>query len=136
VPAATSDSAKPGMVVVYDGDCPFCANYVRLMALQRQTGTVELVDARSADPRVAPLWREGYDLNEGMAVIFGQKVYYGSDAMALISAISGERCGPLGRMLSALLRDPARARSLYPYFKAGRRLTLKLLGRKGLLPAD
>ena len=124
------------MVVVYDGECPFCSNYVKLMALQRQTGKVELIDARTADPRVAELWRQGYDLNEGMAAIFGGAVYYGSDAVTLISKISGERGGVLGRMMSALLRDPQRARLLYPAMKTGRRLTLKMLGRKGLKPAE
>ena len=33
------------MVVVYDGECPFCRNYVKLMWLRKAVGDVELVDA-------------------------------------------------------------------------------------------
>ncbi len=33
------------MVVVYDGECPFCRNYIRLMSLRKAVGDVELVDA-------------------------------------------------------------------------------------------
>ena len=123
-----------GMVVVYDGECPFCSNYVRLMTLKRKVGAVELIDARSADPRVGELWRRGYDLNEGMAVLYGDAVYYGSDALALISAVTDERGLPQ-RLLSALLRSPRRARLLYPAMKAGRRATLRMLGRSDIAPA-
>lgn len=40
------------MVVIYDGECPFCRSYVSLMALRDRVGQVDLVDARSNDPRV------------------------------------------------------------------------------------
>lgn len=132
--SAAKASAQGGMVVVYDGECPFCSNYVRLMALRRLTGSVELVDARSGDPRVADLWAKGYDLNEGMAAIYGGTVYYGSDALALISGIVGDG-GIARRALSLLLRDPGRARLLYPAMKTGRRLALRALGRKDLTPS-
>jgi predicted DCC family thiol-disulfide oxidoreductase YuxK len=35
------------MVLVYDGECPFCRNYVRLMSLRKAVGDIELVDART-----------------------------------------------------------------------------------------
>jgi predicted DCC family thiol-disulfide oxidoreductase YuxK len=116
------------MTIVYDGLCPFCTSYVQLMALRQRVGTVDLVDARSDHPSVSHLKRSGYDLNEGMAAIFGGKVFYGSDALALISRITDSR-GPVGGLISWLLRDPARARTLYPAMKRGRKLALKLLGR-------
>lgn len=117
-----------GMTVVYDGQCPFCESYVRLMALRKSTGTVTLVDARSGDPCVKQLQKQGYDLNEGMVAIYGDTVYYGSDALSLISAIS-DRDGIAQQLLSRLLANPRRARYLYPVFKRGRRIALRLLGR-------
>lgn len=122
------------MIVIYDGECPFCSNYVRMMALKRSVGTVELVDARSSDSRVKALWARGLDLNEGMAAIYGGTLYYGSDALALISALTGER-GLAQRLLSGLLRNPRRARLLYPTMKLGRRIALRALGRSDILPA-
>jgi predicted DCC family thiol-disulfide oxidoreductase YuxK len=116
------------LVVVYDGECPFCKNYVRLMALRQAAGEVELVDARTQAPAVRRLVELGYDLNEGMAATYGGRVYYGSDAVTLLSSMSSER-GWLGRSIALLLRDPARAHLLYPALKLGRRIVLKLLGR-------
>jgi predicted DCC family thiol-disulfide oxidoreductase YuxK len=117
------------MTVVYDGECPFCRNYVRLMALRKAVGGVELVDARDgAAPAVRQLVAQGYDLNEGMAALYGGKVYYGSDAVALISSLTRDS-GPAARLAAALLRDPGRAKFLYPVMKFGRRMALRLLGR-------
>ena len=57
-------------VVVYDGDCPFCRSYVSLMKLREAVGKVSLVDARAGGVAVDMLNAKGFDLNEGMAVIF------------------------------------------------------------------
>lgn len=116
------------LTVVYDGECPFCSNYVRLMALRRSVGTVALVDARAGGPLVEDLARRGYDLDNGMVVRHGRSLYYGPDALVLLSTLSEDR-GAIGRVLSRLLRSPTRARLLYPAMKLGRRATLSLLGR-------
>lgn len=123
--------ANDKMVIVYDGLCPFCTSYVRLMSLRRSVGTVELVDARSAHPEVQRLVNLGYDLNEGMAAIYGGKIYFGSDATVVISAMTQTR-GPFGRLIAVMLRNPARARFLYPFLKAGRRMALIILRRPAL----
>ena len=117
-----------GVVVVYDGDCPFCNSYVRLAALRNAVGSVELVDARTPDPRVRDVQKRGFDLNEGMIAIFGGKIYYGADALVLLSTLSGNR-GLFARLLSRLFSDPGRAHRLYPALKTGRLIALKLLGR-------
>lgn len=116
------------MVIIYDGLCPFCTSYVRLMALKRSVGAVDLIDARTAHPEVQRLVSLGYDLNEGMAAIYGGKIYYGSDATVLISTMTQVR-GPFGRLIALMLRNPARARFLYPLLKVGRRVALAILGR-------
>jgi predicted DCC family thiol-disulfide oxidoreductase YuxK len=115
------------MTVVYDGDCPFCRNYVTLMKLRAAAGGAVLVDARSGGPIVERLIRQGYNLNEGMAAIYGDKVYYGPDAVVLISTMTG-KLPWTGRLLAALLRDKKRAAVIYPVMKFGRKITLKALG--------
>ena len=124
---ATLDSSSK-MVIVYDGQCPFCTSYVRLMALKAAVGQVDLIDARIPGAVVRSLSERGYDLNEGMAAIYGGKIYHGSDAVVLISSMTGVR-GGMGRVIATLLRSPARARVLYPLLKTGRRLVLAALGR-------
>ena len=119
------------MVVIYDGACPFCVNYVALMNLRETAGTVHLIDARSETPAVRALVRQGYDLNEGMAVVFGSAVYHGKDAVTFIASLTNPRSWA-GRLLSKLLRSPGIAAMLYPIMRLGRRITLKAL-RKPLL---
>ena len=122
------------MVVVYDGECPFCRNYVKLMSLRKAVGDVELVDARTQAPPVRRLVELGYDLNEGMAAIYGGKVYFGNDAVVLISSLAGDRDW-MGRVIAMSLRSPTRAAFLYPLMKLGRRIALRMLG-KPLLWSD
>ena len=116
------------MVVVYDGECPFCRNYIKLMSLRKAVGDVELVDARTQAPPVRRLVELGYDLNEGMAAIYAGKVYYGKDAVVLISSLTGDRDWT-GRVIAISLRSPTRATFLYPVMKLGRRVALAMLGK-------
>jgi predicted DCC family thiol-disulfide oxidoreductase YuxK len=125
--AVTTAGNDGGLIVVYDGECPFCRNYMRLMALRRAAGPVELVDARTPAPAVNELVQLGYDLNEGMIAVFGRSIYYGTDAVVLLSSLASER-GWVGRLVAFLLRNPRRARLLYPIMKLGRRIVLKSLG--------
>jgi predicted DCC family thiol-disulfide oxidoreductase YuxK len=126
---------KDAMIVVYDGECPFCVNYVALMNLRNAIGLVTLVDARTEAAPVKEIVRLGYDLNEGMAVIFGGSVYYGEDAITFISSLTNSR-NLAGRLLSRLLRSRERAAVLYPIMKLGRRVTLKVLGKSWPTPGS
>ncbi|CAN0407117.1 unnamed protein product, partial [Scytosiphon promiscuus] len=36
-------------VIVYDGECPFCSQYVKMLRIHESVGTVRLIDARSSD---------------------------------------------------------------------------------------
>lgn len=114
-----------GMQVFYDGECPFCNSYVRMLHLREAVGTVELIDARSGDARVGALKAAGVDLNAGMAVRHGGRLYHGADAMQILSVLSAK-----GGVLRAVMKSPRRARVIYPALRAGRGLLLRLLGRK------
>ncbi|WP_296474400.1 thiol-disulfide oxidoreductase DCC family protein [Roseinatronobacter sp.] len=105
--------------IIYDGECPFCASYVRLLRL-RESHAVRLIDAR-IDPETARGY--GLDLNEGMIVDLDGEVYHGARAVALLSRLSR---GP------GLLRSDRVAERVYPWMRRGRALVLTLLGRKPL----
>lgn len=126
--AAMRSPTTDKMVVVYDGECPFCRSYVTLMSLRKAVGDVELMDARTQTPPIRRLVELGYNLNEGMAAIYGGKVYYGKDAVVLISSLTGDRPW-LGRLIATSLRNPTRATFLYPLMKLGRRIVLRILGK-------
>ncbi|PDT52792.1 MULTISPECIES: DCC1-like thiol-disulfide oxidoreductase family protein [Sinorhizobium] len=121
-------------LIVYDGDCIFCQSYVRFMRLRETIGAVELLDARSADPRVARFQKQGFDLNEGMLFVFEDRIYHGDEAVNLLAILSSSS-SLFGRLNRALLSNRTAARLIYPLLKAGRRATLRLRGRP-LIPAD
>ncbi|WEX73889.1 DUF393 domain-containing protein [Sinorhizobium numidicum] len=121
-------------LIVYDGDCIFCQSYVRFMRLRETIGPVELLDARSGDPRVAGFQRQGFDLNEGMLFVFDDRVYHGDEAVNLLAILSSSS-SILGWLNRAILSNSTAARVIYPVLKFGRRITLRLRGRS-LIPAD
>jgi hypothetical protein len=120
-------------VIVYDGDCIFCQNYVKLVRLRETVGPVRLVDARSADPLVALYQRRGYDLNEGMLFIWRGRVHHGSEAVQVLGGLSSP-VSLFNRVNRTLFSSRAASRLLYPLLKLGRRVTLFARGR-GLIPS-
>lgn len=120
---------RPGIDIVYDGQCPFCSAYVRMTRLRQAAGPVRLVDARSGDPLAARLRAQGVDLDRGMVVIHDGQLHHGAGAMAALTALSAPR-GLMGWPTRLVFGRPWLGRRIYPVLAAGRRLTLRLLGRK------
>jgi predicted DCC family thiol-disulfide oxidoreductase YuxK len=118
-------------VIVYDGDCPFCSRYVALVRLREAVGPVRLVNARDGGPETQRLRSKGYDLNEGMILIQGDKIHYGEDCINRLALLSTPS-GAFNRINSAIFSSPLASKILYPVLKMGRRLTLILLRRKRL----
>lgn len=121
------DAAGPGVEIYYDGECPLCAAYVRMLNLREAVGRVELIDARSGDPRLTELRAAGLDPEEGMILNHGGRLHHGAEAMRMLSILSAS-----GGPLRALMRSPRRAALFYPVLRAGRRLLLRLMGRRAL----
>lgn len=114
--------------IIYDGDCPFCQNYVRFTRLRQAAGRVELIDARSDHPAVADATRAGLDLDEGMAMRQDGRWYHGDDVVHRL-ALMTTGSGPFNAAMAAIFRSPTRSRALYPFLRAGRNAALALLGR-------
>jgi predicted DCC family thiol-disulfide oxidoreductase YuxK len=118
-----------GLAIIYDGDCPFCNAYVRLVRLKEAVGPVRLIDARRDPETVLMLRGKGIEIDDTMAVTFGGATYAGAAAIELLSLLSSD-VGLLNRMMARLLRDKRREKRLYPLLRLGRNLALRLLGRR------
>ena len=116
------------MLIIYDGECPLCRDYVRRIRLEAAAGAVETVDARSEDPRVAAAWAAGYDLDAGMLVELDGRRHHGAEAAAVLAALSTP-VDAFNRLNRAVLAKPAVARALYPLFRVARRIALFVTGR-------
>jgi predicted DCC family thiol-disulfide oxidoreductase YuxK len=115
--------------IVYDGDCPFCSRYVKLVRLREALGHVDLVNARDGGPVVDQVRRAGLDLDEGMVLKLGDRFYHGAACINMLAVLSTSS-GVFNRATATLFRSPAIARGLYPLLRAGRNVTLALLGRR------
>ncbi len=116
------------LTIVYDGGCPFCSRFVRLLRL-RENFDVALTDARAIPDRVAAYARQGIKVDEGMIVELEGALHHGANAVCLLSALS-TRTGVWNWFSASLFRYRPVARLLYPTMRLGRRVTLTALGRR------
>ena len=128
-------SEAPDIYVVYDGECPFCSAYVRMVRLRETAGDVRLLDAREAHPVVEEIKALGFDFDEGMALKIGDAIYHGDDCIHQLAMMSGPS-GVLNRLHFWVFKSPARAKFLYPFLRSGRNLALRLLGRRKIGDTD
>ena len=126
VPASAPDAP---VTLVYDGECPACSNYVRMLRVRDAVGEVRLVDAREDTPIRREITAAGLDIDEGMVLKVGERLYHGADALHAFALLGG-RSGALNRLNYRLFRSPALSRALYPIMKGARAVLLKLLGRR------
>ncbi|HEX5788582.1 MAG TPA: DCC1-like thiol-disulfide oxidoreductase family protein [Woeseiaceae bacterium] len=115
------------ILLVYDKQCPACDFYCNLVRIRESVGRLELVDARDGGPVMARITAAGFDIDQGMVLITGDKLYYGADAIHVLSLMS-TKSGLFNRLTYAAFRSPGVSRVLYPVLRTCRNLLLKLLG--------
>lgn len=106
-----------------------------MVRLRQAVGAVDLIDARSNDPRVQEARRRGYDLDEGMVVIWEGRPYLGGDAVHLIAMLSAQG-GVSNGVERRLFRSRRLTARLYPLLARGRRAWLRLVGRPPIGAAE
>lgn len=127
--------ADADVVLVYDKECPACDNYVRVMRVRQDVGRFEIVDAREDTPIMREITAAGLDMDDGMVLKMGERLYYGSDAIHALALISS-RSGVLNRLNYWVFRSKAISAVLYPVLKACRGVLLRLLGRSRINNLD
>jgi len=117
---------SPEIFLVYDPECPVCDAYCRLARIRESVGVLRLVNARNAGGIMDEINAKGLDIDEGMVLKFGNTLYYGADAIHVLSLISS-RSGVFNRFTYWTFRSKRLSAILYPLFRFFRNLLLKFL---------
>lgn len=117
------------IIIVYDGECPFCSTYVKFLRLKETFGSVQLVNARDKSPYVDEAKALSFDLNAGMAAKYNGNWYHGDECVHFL-ALATSPVNTFNKLTLQIFKSPKRAKLLYPWLRAGRNLSLKILGRK------
>ena len=127
-------TAPDEIYLVYDGDCPFCSAYVQYVRFRDAVGTVHLIDGRDGGAVVEEIHAAGLDLDEGMVLKAGDRLYHGADCINVLALMSSGS-GLFNKLNAWIFKSPIRSRILYPVLRAGRNAVLALLGRNKIRQA-
>jgi predicted DCC family thiol-disulfide oxidoreductase YuxK len=120
--------------LLYDGECPFCSRYVVHVRLREAAGHVTLANAREHPTLVEEVRRLSYEIDTGMVLKLNGRYYHGADCIHMLALLTTP-AGWFNRINALAFRSRTVARFAYPILRAGRNLTLKLLGRSRLQPS-
>lgn len=115
--------------LVYDGECPVCRTYCKYIRIRDAIGNLRLVDARQPGALMDEITAAGLDIDQGMVLKFKDVIYYGTDAIHMLTLLSSP-FGIFNRINYYVFSSKIGAKIFYPIGKAFRVLLLKLLGIK------
>ncbi len=116
------------ILLIYDKECPVCDGYCRLVRIEESAGVLKLIDAREPSDALDEITALGLDIDQGMVLNMDGQLYHGADAIHALALISN--CSGFFNRLNYLMFSSKRAsRFLYPAFRCGRNLLLKILGK-------
>ena len=120
-------SNKEDVWLVYDGECPVCKTYCKYIRIREAVGNLHLVDARLSSPIMDEITHAGLDIDQGMVLKFKEAIYYGPDAVHMLTLLSTPS-GFFNRINYYVFSTKLGAAIFYPVGKAFRNLLLKVLG--------
>src|SRR6185312_6249277 len=120
------EKKRPDNWLLYDGECPFCSRYVRLIKLQQAIGPLRLVNAREKTAEAEIIRKAGFDIDEGMVLSLNNQFYHGDECLHRLALLSTP-VGFFNRINALLFRSQRLSRMSYPILRASRNLTLHIL---------
>lgn len=119
---------KNEILLVYDKECPACNCYCKMVRIRESVGELKLIDARESSEVMNEITAAGLDIDQGMVLKMGDALYYGSDAIHMLSLI-GSKSGVFNRINYWAFHSKSVSRILYPILRLFRNLLLKILGK-------
>lgn len=126
IESALMKNSTANPLVVYDGNCPFCAWYVDQLS---QVNDFDKVDARHNQQVVDQLDRIDIDIDRDIAMIDQGQIYSGADALHRLARQSDSNGSSMNKLLRGLFVWHPLAVVIYPVLRLLRRLYLRFSGQ-------
>ena len=117
------------IIFLYDGECPFCNHFARLIELKSSIPSLTICDGRKNLAKLSILYKKGYDLNKGAILIKDKEILHGSDAINWICSEIKEPSNSLLEILRIIFASKKRTNLFFPFLLWGRRLLLTIKGK-------
>ena len=117
------------LYLIYDKQCPLCEHYSQMIRIRESVGELVLIDAREESEIMHEITLAGLDIDQGMVLKMKNNLYYGAEAIQMLSLISS-RNGFFNRLNYWLFCSKYLSKIIYPIFRSLRNLLLKILSRK------
>lgn len=118
--------------LLYDGHCPFCSKFARLIRLRQSLGEFRMLDARNGGPEFELTKVAGLSLDHGMVLSLDGQLYHAAECLHVIALISTP-VGLFNRVNAMVFRSRRMSHLAYPVLRFFRNLTLRVLGRYPLM---
>jgi predicted DCC family thiol-disulfide oxidoreductase YuxK len=113
------------LYLIYDDECPLCRNSAHALNIKHAVGNLVLINAREAHPLIDATYERGFDLDQGIVVIYHQQYYFGADAVHFLAMLNSP-IGFVNKIAATLFSNRLTATILYPIIKSIRRFFLAL----------
>ncbi len=120
---------KNDITIVYDGECPFCSDFVSLNNLKDHGYDIKIVNARDTNNPLIHDLKKKYNIDYGMIVILDKKILYGSSAARFISS-SYSKKNFKSIIYRLVLFNQKIANFTYPILVFLRKIYFRLVGKK------
>ena len=121
--------SRDEVTIVYDGDCPFCSDFVALQRLQKRGYKVHLIDARDSDNELVEKLSADYNLDDGMIVVLNGCVFHGASAARFIAS-SYANSNVRALIYRLVLKTERIAGLCYPFLVLLRKGYFRIAGKK------
>ncbi len=123
------NKSPKNVIIVYDGDCPFCSSFVRLYKLREKVDSLEIINARQNSLEIIKeIKKRGFDLDAGFVVKVDDRFYHASQAINILALI-GSNEGIFNCLNILIFRFENVAKILYPPMRLLRNFTLWIRGK-------
>lgn len=126
---------QPEIILVYDEECPACRAYSRMVRIRKEIGVLKIINAREQSDIRDRITAAGLDIDQGMVLELGGRLYHGRAAMHILALISS-RTGWLNRLNYWLFKSRMVSAIVYPVLLSLRNLLLRLRGVRKINNTD